>query len=110
MLETAREVEDTNFVVFTKKFNIVRQNLQAINAPNLRILLSAWHNETPEQEALLLDTIRETRPMIERVAVSWVDNDPRVSTLGQGVYKCTNYCPSCFQCWIGGGDVLLHKH
>lgn len=102
MIDTAKTLKTTEFLAFTKKFELVNQyitNGGQIPA-NLHIIFSAWGDTLPMENP-------------SRFPVAYVrfgnENDRNIP---KDAIECSGNCTDCLQCWNmeHGQSVFFNKH
>ena len=83
---------DTKFMVFTKKYKYVENDIsqwvsRALNSP-LRIILSAW-------PGLELPVLTDERGRNQRYPIAFLEDDER----RHNYLKCEGKCDACGKCW-----------
>ena len=112
MADLADQTPNTKYLCFTKRYTGMGQYIETMREglDNVRLLLSAWPFQIPEHEFLFNVCAHESRKMPNKIAVSWIDDDPRVDTMAYKPTLCKNNCSICHACWESDGDIILHKH
>ena len=91
--DIARNHPFTNFLAFTKQFDIIR----SVDFPdNFKIVLSAW----PGTE--IPDDLRS------KYHVAWMDDGN--TFIPPDAQECVGNCEFCGNCWNLDHDVVFHKH
>lgn len=102
MCKLARKHNETMFLCFTKKYELVNEYLNHHNKPhNLTIVLSNWGNWKAENP--------------HNLPTSWVDfGDDTKENIPDFAYECPGSCENCpgTHCWHmhNGDSVVFHKH
>ena len=91
--DIARNHPFTNFLAFTKQFDIIR----SVDFPdNFKIVLSAWPGtEIPAD-------------LRSKYHVAWMDNGD--TFIPPDAQECAGNCELCGNCWNLDHDVVFHKH
>ena len=91
MLLLAAKHNKTNFLVFTKRFELFWEKM-----PNFKVKYSAWGMDIP---------VKTPR--------AWVipqENIPKGEEVYMGRKVCKGKCDDCYFCWLNNADVVLIKH
>jgi hypothetical protein len=97
MKSTAAVFRETQFLVFTKKVDLLLDNPYGW-PDNLQVLVSRWPG------------IKAT-PETEDFRQAWMLDPKNVDDqIPKGVFECPGSCESCKYCFEHNGDVLFHKH
>lgn len=102
MVELAKELPNTSFLAFTKKFYIINNYLNSGNdmPDNLHIVFSAWGDE-----------FQVDNPYHFPVAhVRFKDKENK--NIPNTAVECSGDCTNCLQCWKikHGESVVFNKH
>lgn len=98
MVGLARKHPDTNFLAFTKKYNLIPEDL---NLPdNLSLVISSvWNLDIPSR--------------LQNYPKSFV-NLPEEKKIPKEIRKCKKSCKMCYQCWhlkaTHEKAILFEKH
>lgn len=102
MIALAKKLPFTNFLAFTKKFEIVNEYVKRHGEipPNLHIVFSAWGDE-----------FKIDNPYSFPVAHVRFKNQPNTNIPSSAV-ECSGDCTTCLQCWEikNGESVVFNKH
>lgn len=107
MCDIANEMEDTKFMVFTKKYRIAQMFKK--KPDNLSVLISLW----PKEDQLIqnfIDSNWQTIRDIRGSKIAWLRDDPRIPSEGFNPYYCHGSCIHCKQCWTDKRDIVLSRH
>lgn len=103
MMWLARKHKGTNFLCFTKKYDIVNEYLNNHRKPkNLTLVLSAWGDLIP--------------PNPHNLPTAWVEGIGFDELIPENAFKCHGNCGECVNtsehCWKmqKGEAVYFHKH
>lgn len=106
MIRLAREIPDTRFLCFTKKYGMVDDYISIVGQlpRNLIIVYSAWGNFLPANP--------------HNLPVSYVrlKSGEGAEHIPENARKCSGYCASCIQlgqhCWNlkHGDSVVFNEH
>jgi len=107
MCSIAREMDDVNFMAFTKKYHL--SNLFKQKPDNLNILVSLWPNENSTIQTVVSRRWKELRD-IRNAKIAWLEDDPRIKSEAFNPYYCYGSCINCKQCWTDMRDIILHRH
>ena len=100
MVETARQIPGTEFLAFTKRYEVVNAWISENGAlpSNLHILFSGWNNLTPENpHGLPETTVYESESEIL----------PQWKMCGGNCFNCACRGVGCWQ--VGKGDTIAFK-
>lgn len=101
MCRVARTNKGTEYLCFTKKFELVNEYIAAKHRipKNLHIVFSAWEGFVPENP--------NNFPVTYVRAKGW-DN----SYIPEDAFRCAGECPNCLACWKlkKGQSVYFDKH
>ena len=102
IIDTAKKCKNTNFLLFTKKFDIVNNYLNAGNKipKNLTVVFSGWDKNFTVENPYNLPTTY--------VYMNNQDN----TQIPEYAIPCTGSCKNCKACWNlkKGQSVYFHKH
>ena len=93
--ELAERFPGTQFLAFTKQFDIVR----SVTFPdNFRVVLSSWGDSLPPED------------LMQRYPVTYVDDGK--TAFPEDTFRCAGDCEHCRKCWeVGAGEsVTFGKH
>ena len=103
VIRVAKEVPQTGFLLFTKKFSIVNEYIkQGGEIPaNLKIIFSAWDN-----------TFEVENPFNFPVTYVEFKDKSKNTKIPPLAIPCANKCPECLACWslVKGQSVVFKKH
>lgn len=102
MVECAVRRPLTQFLAFTKKFEIVNDYIRngGVIPQNLRIVFSAWG-----------DSFKVDNPYDFPIAYVRLNSD-RCSSIPENAEECSGNCTNCLKCWNinNGQSVVFNKH
>ena len=107
MCSVANEMEETKFMVFTKKYDLHKSFKH--KPDNLSVLISLWPDENIIHEDYIMrnwDSIRDIR----NAKIAWLEDDPRIKSEAFNPYRCHGSCINCKQCWTDQRDIILRRH
>ena len=103
MIQIARELPQTSFLAFTKKYELVNEYLDdgGIVPENLHIVFSAWG-----------DSWHVDNPYEFPIAFVRFKTETENRGIPESAVKCSGNCTSCLQCWNVkcGESVVFDKH
>jgi hypothetical protein len=107
MCSVANEMDDTRFLVLTKKYYISERF--KYKPENLSVLISLWPNEArPIQN--YIDSIWKGIRDIRNQKIAWLEDDPRIRSEAFNPFRCYGSCVHCKQCWTDQRDIILMRH
>jgi hypothetical protein len=107
MCDIASEMEDTKFVVFTKRYRIAQMFKK--KPDNLSVLISLWPKEDQSIQSFIDINWQAIRD-IRNSKIAWLYGDPRIASEGFNPFYCHGSCIHCKQCWSDKRDIVLSRH
>ena len=104
MVRVAKKCKDTQFLCFTKQYEIVNEYMKSRKLPkNLHVVLSAWGNWIPENP--------------NNLPMAYIRFKNGVTThIPETAFECSGFCGKCVQsekhCWNmkRGESVVFNQH